>query len=325
MIATVLIAALLPLAADTIAVVNGKPITDAEIEKRAASSLLPLRQQEYDIKSKAAKEIAIERAMKSEAARRGITVDELAKREIDSRIVQPSEGEIKEMLRLLAARLPKDPAQARKEVIESLLAQKVEERTAQFNATLLAAAHFEMRMSPPRAKIAVAATDPVRGERSARVTLVEFSDFQCPYCIRSQETLREVQKKYSKDLRLVFKQFPLESLHENARMAAEASLCADDQGKFWQLHDWLFENGSTLSHDAVVAAAPTLGLDAALLGKCMDAHAHAEDVDRDIALGEKIGVGGTPTFFINGRLYAGGNSVDDFGAVIDEELRAAKK
>jgi protein-disulfide isomerase len=108
-------------------------------------------------------------------------------------------------------------------------------------------------------------------------------------------------------------------------MAAEASLCARDQGKFWQLHDWMFGNAGQLSRDAVVAAAPSLGLDAASLGKCVDDHLHAADVDRDVALGEQIGVNGTPFFFINGRLMTGGNSIDDFREVIDDELRISKK
>ena len=325
MVAALFIAAALPLRADAVAVVNGKAITAAEIDKRVASSLLPLRQQEYDIRSKAVKEIAIERAMTSEATRRGITVDELIKREVDAKVVQPDEEEIKLMLRVLASRLPKDPDEARKVVIESLRGQKIEERASQFHNEILAHANFEMRMIPPRAKIAITASDPTRGDSTARITVVEFSDFQCPYCIRSQNTLREVQKQYAKDVRLVFKQFPLQDLHEHARMAAEASLCARDQGKFWQLHDWMFENGAKLSREAVVAAAPSLSIDGASLGKCMDDHLHAADVDRDVALGEDIGVNGTPFFFINGRLLTSGNSLADFREVIDDELRIAKK
>ena len=328
MLISLCFAAALPLFAtadDPVAVINGKPITNAEIEKRAASSLLTLRQREYDIKAKAAKEIAIERAMKAEAAREGITVDALMQREVVSKAGQPDEEEIQSMLRALASRLSKDPDEARKEVIESLREQKIEERTSQYNAQLLAHAKFEMRMKPPRANLAIAATDPVRGDAAARVTVVEFSDFQCPYCIRSQETLRELQKRYAKDVRFVFKQFPLQQLHEHAQMAAEASLCAADQGKFWQLHDWMFENGAQLSRDAVLAAAPSLGLDPASLGKCMDDHRHAAAVDRDIALGEEVGVNGTPTFFVNGRLLSSGNSLDDFREVIDDELRTAKK
>jgi protein-disulfide isomerase len=324
-VVTVLIAMALPLTAraDTVAVVSGKPITAAEIDKRAATSLLRLRQQEYDIKSKAAKDIAIDRLMASEAARDGITVEALNTREVDAKVAQPVEDEINLMLRVLAARLSRDPAEARKQVIESLRAQKVAERTLQYRAELLEHAKFEMRMTPPRASIAIAATDPVRVESAAPVTLVEFSDFQCPYCGRSQQTLHELQKQYARGVRLVFKQFPLQQIHENARMAAEASLCARDQGKFWQMHDWMFENPGKLSRDAVVAAAPSLGIDAAPLGKCMDEHLHAGDIDRDLALGEQIGVNGTPSFYINGRLLTSGNSLDNFREVINEELRTA--
>jgi protein-disulfide isomerase len=312
------------LADSVVAVVNGKPITDADIEKRVLSQLTPLRQKEYDIKADAAKEIAIERLQAAEAARRGITVEELMKREIDAKVAQPSEDEIKLMMRVLATKLPASPDEARKVVIESLRAQKIDDRRTEFNNELLDHSDFEVKLTVPRAKIALAPADPVRGAAAAPVTIVEFSDFQCPYCQRSQEQLREVQKQYGEKVRIVFKQFPLEDMHEHARFAAEASLCANDQKKFWALHDWMFNNVQKLNQDAVVAAAPSLGMDAAALSKCIETHQHAKDVDADIALGNDLGVGGTPTFFINGRMMQA-SAFSDFKSVIDQELRPAKR
>lgn len=312
-------------AADVVAMLNGQPITTADIEKRTAASLMPLRQQEYDIKSNAVKAIAYERLQAAEAARRGISVDELVRLEITSRVPQPAEEEIDKMLLILRGRLPEDPKEARAAVIESLRGQKIEEREAEFRKELFAGAKFDLQLTPPRAKIALAVTDPVRGRSAAPVTLVEFSDFQCPYCSRSQETLLAVQKQYGDRLRLAFKQFPLEQIHENARVAAEASLCANDQRKFWELHDWMFANVQKLSRDDIVAAAPGLGIVVEPFSRCIDEHHHAKDVDADLALGQQIGVGGTPAFFVNGRLISGSVSVDTFREVIDEELRSAKK
>ncbi|HYS52795.1 MAG TPA: thioredoxin domain-containing protein [Thermoanaerobaculia bacterium] len=312
----------LPVAASqVVATVNGKAITARDIESRVAASLLPLRQQEYEVKAEAARAIAFERLKAAEAARRGISVDELYRLEVTSKVPAPTDGEINTMLRFLRSRLPQEPAEARAAVIESLRNQKTEQREMDFRKEIFARATFELRIQPPRAKIDVTGNDPVRGKAGAPVTIIEFSDFQCPYCGQSQETLREIEKEYAGRVRLVFKHFPLEEIHENARLAAEASLCANDQRKFWELHDWMFNNVQKLSRDQIVAAAPAMEMDASALGKCIDEHRHAKDIDADFADGQEAGVRGTPTFFVNGRLISGKPTFENFHDVIDQELR----
>lgn len=310
------------LAADSsqvVAVLNGKAITTADLEKRAAPSLLPLRQQEYQVKANAIRDIAYENLRAAEAARRGISVEELEHREIDGKVPEPKDEDIQAMLKALAGRLPQDAAQARAQAIDILRSQAREERENAFRKELFARANFEIRLTPPRARLPVAVTDPIRGKSDAPVTIVEFSDFQCPYCNRAQGTLRDVEKMYDPKVRLVFKQFPLD-IHENARLAAEASVCANDQRKFWQLHDWMFSNVDKLTRDDILAAAKELGIQPEPFARCIDEHLDAKEVDADMALGEEVGVSGTPTFFVNGRLVEG-SSADHFSEVIDEELR----
>jgi protein-disulfide isomerase len=311
--------------AQVVAVVNGQPITAAEVEERTAPSLLPLRQQEFDVRSKAAVAIAFERLQAAEAKRRGVSVEELMRIEVTDKIAPPAPERVEQMLRALRPTLSSDPAEARKQVVEALMTPAIEERQAAFQRELLAAAKYELRLAPPRVKIPVAAADPQQGRAEAPVTIVEFSDFECPYCGRSQETLRAVQKEYGERLRVIFKQFPLEEIHEHARVAAEAALCAQEQGKFWPLHDWMFANVQKLSRDEIVAAAKTLGLAEERMGQCLDQHARGKDVDADVALGQQIGVRGTPAFFVNGRLLTGALSVADFKDVIDDELRKTNK
>lgn len=307
-----------------VATVNGQPITAAELEPLIAAKLLPVRQREYDVTMEAIHEIAFERLVAAEAAHRAMTVEELLKVEVADRAPQPTEDEIKLMLRYLAARLPPDPAEARKVVVESLRNQKVQERQAAFRESLFARGNVVANVLPPRARVTVAPNDPVRGDNDSPVTILEFSDFQCPYCVRSQPTISRLTAEFEGRVRLVFKQFPLTQIHENAQVAAEASLCAGDQKKFWEMHDWLFANTSSMSRDDIVKAAPGLGLDPAVFGRCIDEHHHAKDVEADIQEGLRIGVTGTPAFFVNGRLISGGG-YEAFAAIVQQELALAAK
>jgi len=168
---------------------------------------------------------------------------------------------------------------------------------------------------------------PMMGPASARVTLVEFSDFQCPYCWKAVEKINAVLKAYPKDVKLIFKQFPLDS-HPEAQISAQAALAAQFQGKFWQLHDVMFANRTSLSRKAILAWAGGLGLDMKRFTADLDSEAVKKAVARDLADGEKAGVEGTPTVYINGQRYNGDLDLASIRPVIDSELKrvaAAKK
>ena len=158
----------------------------------------------------------------------------------------------------------------------------------------------------------------VTGPPAAPVTIVEFSDFQCPYCSQAQELVDQVAKKYGERVRVVFKQLPLD-MHPQARLAAEASLCARDQGKFEELHDWLFANSKSITVEAMKAAAPELGIDAAKLESCIAAKTHTPSVEEQLAQAVALGVSSTPSFFVNGRKVTD-RSLASFSRMIDEEL-----
>jgi protein-disulfide isomerase len=142
--------------------------------------------------------------------------------------------------------------------------------------------------------------DPMRGPANARVTIVEFSDFQCPFCAEATEQAKLLLQKYPNDVRLVFKQFPLES-HSQAALAAEASLAAQAQGKFWELHDKMYANFRSLSRVRILAWAKEIGLDLPRFTADLDSHKYASRVASEEKQGEIAGVEGTPTFFIDGH------------------------
>jgi protein-disulfide isomerase len=157
------------------------------------------------------------------------------------------------------------------------------------------------------AKVAVTVNknDHIRGNKNAKITIVEFSDIECPYCSRFHETMKQIMKAYPNDVRWVFKQFPLESMHPFARKAAEGAECAGDQGKFWEYIDKLYENQSSLSNEYIKSAALEIGLNADKFNSCLDSGKFKDKVDADMKYGQSLNVRGTPGSFINGIAIPG--------------------
>jgi protein-disulfide isomerase len=157
------------------------------------------------------------------------------------------------------------------------------------------------------------------GPADAKVTVVEFSDFQCPYCSRAATAVDQIKEKYGTRVRFLFRQFPL-PMHPNARGAAEAALAANAQGKFWEFHDKMFQNQSKLERADLEGFAKDVGLDVAAFKKALDSKTYAADVDADMKLGESVAVNGTPTMFINGARVQNPTSFEAISAQIEGAL-----
>jgi len=196
-------------------------------------------------------------------------------------------------------------------------------RTAQehYLDALKARTAVTISLDPPRLKVADGGR-PARGPEGAPIQIIEFSDFQCPFCLQAHPTVAKVLSTYGDRIRFVYRHFPLPN-HPNARPAAEAAACAAEQGKFWQYHDRLFDNQGKLGAADLKQHASALELDSAKFNACVDGHKYAQDVDDDVEAGQDVGVSGTPAFFINGRVLGGAQPFEAFKRVIDEEL--AKK
>jgi protein-disulfide isomerase len=189
--------------------------------------------------------------------------------------------------------------------------------------TALLAIPPAIAQAPPRTEIATAGF-PARGPATAPVTIVEFSDFECPFCGRLFPTLKAVENIYLDRVRIVYRQFPLRRIHPMAEKAAEAALCANEQGRFWDMHDSLFSDQEHLMVDALKARAAALKLDTAAFNACLDSGREAATIDKDIAEGTKAGVTGTPAMFINGRMLVGAQPFAAIQAIIEEELQRKK-
>ncbi len=175
---------------------------------------------------------------------------------------------------------------------------------------------------PSVRKIDVPADSPVKGPKTAKVTIVAWSDFQCPFCSRVVPTLKQIEDTYGKDVRVVFRHQPL-PFHNNAKIAAEASMAANEQGKFWPMHDKLFANQQALDRASIEKYAGELGLDLGKFKAALDNGKFAKKVDEDSAQGMAVGANGTPTFFINGREFVGAQPFEAFKGMIDEEIKKA--
>ena len=180
-------------------------------------------------------------------------------------------------------------------------------------------------MDSPRTTITVNPDDPSEGKADAAVTLVEYSDFQCPFCLRVMPTLKQLRAKYGDKIRVVWKDFPLTQIHPQAFVAAQAGNCAREQGKFWELHDKMFGNQSALQPDALKKYAADAGLDAAKFNQCLDSSKYEARVQEALSAGGRLGITSTPTVFVNGRIISGAQPIEVFQSVIDDELARGGK
>jgi len=183
---------------------------------------------------------------------------------------------------------------------------------------------IRVMIDAPRTSIDVASDDPSEGNATAPVTVVEYSDFQCPFCLRVMPTLKELRTKYGDKMRLVWKDFPLTQIHPQAFVAAQAANCAREQGKFWEYHDRLFANQQALQPEFLKKYAADIGLDAAKFNACLDSSKYEARVQESMSVGTRLGITSTPTVYVNGRMVNGAQPIDVFQSIIDEELSKAK-
>jgi protein-disulfide isomerase len=307
--------------------VDGQVVTLDELEKALAPQLAKLQEQKFQLMESKLEELIAERLLTIEAKRRGITVEELLKAEVTSKAPEVTDAEVAAFMTQNKARLQGQEAELRPKVRDYLRDQKVQASRHAFLAGLQQHAKVERFLEEPEpVRIPVSAEGAfAQGPKDAPVTIVEFSDFQCPFCSRVVATLKEVVRLYPKQVRLAFRDFPIAGLHPKAAKAAEAARCAGEQGKFWEYHDLLFGSQAQATPADFKRFAEQLKLDANNFATCLDSGKHAAAVASDVQEGTRLGITGTPTFFINGRLVVGALPLEAFQRIIDRELRRSSK
>lgn len=314
---------------DVVATVGTTSITLDQIDQKAmqepAASFgsLKLAQAIFEARRAAAEEMIGNMLIDQEAKRRSVERTVLYEQEITSKMKPVVEGDIAAWYQANQQRVQGATIDQVRAPIQSLLTQeRIQSARGAYVETLKAKTPVRMMLDPPRMTVS-AGNSPVRGPATAPVELIEFADFQCPYCLAASPTVKRVLDTYGDRVRLVYRNYPLPN-HPQARPAAEAAQCANEQGQFWPYHDRLFSEAGKLSDADLKATATALGMDAAKFNKCVDDHKYSKVVDTDAQAGNEAGVTGTPAFFINGRLLTGAQPFDVFKRLIDEELELKK-
>ncbi len=307
-----------------VATVGGTSITRAQLEEQVKAKLAEVENQRYEVLHEGLDEMIATELFKQEAKARNTTPDELVKQEVAAKVAAPTDGEIQKVYDENKEQLGGQSLdQIKPRIVEYLKGQKEQERREKFIAELKTKYKTTVSLRPPVVEVATAGRPEKGAGAKAPVTIITFSDYECPFCKRAEATVVEVMKAYGNSIRLVFRDYPL-SFHAHARKAAEAANCANAQGKFWEYHDKLFASQPALAEDNLKAYAKELGLDTAKFDDCLVKGASKAVIDKDVADGEKVGVTGTPAFFINGRMLSGAQPFEKFKEIIEDELAAKK-
>jgi protein-disulfide isomerase len=305
-----------------VATVQGQSISAEELTAAVRSELVRLEMERYQVMKRKLDELIAARLVQLEAAKRGVSPEQLEQETVEAKLTPVSPEQIKAFYEANKNRI-RQPLEQVTPRIEAHLQQQERQKHQQ---AFLRELHqrYTVTIALPAPTVDVTADDdPFLGPQDAMVTIIEFSDFQCPYCQRVQPTLKRLLQDYQGKIKLVFRDFPLRNIHPQAQKAAEAAQCAAEQQQFWPYHDRLFASAS-LQIQELKQYAQELGLQMEQFTACLDSNKYAQEVERDLQDGLNAGVNSTPSFFINGQPVSGAAAYEQFKDLIDTALAQGK-
>jgi protein-disulfide isomerase len=303
---------------EVVAEINGEKITRSELYEKEAT-LLQARYDFFQAEQKALNNLIARRLLDSEAARQHLSVEELLKREADGKVKDLTEEQLHTVYDIIGG---KESFEAmRKNIQDSVRSARVQRARAAYIDVLREKGNLLVFLAPPSADIKVG--DAARlGPANAPVQLIEFADYECPYCIKVYPEVKKLKAEFGDRISFVFKDYPL-PMHAHAQKAAEAARCAGAQDKYWPYYDRLF-SGSQLDVPQLKQMAADLGLDMNKFNPCLDAGQQAAAVQKDAAEAQKIGLSGTPSFFLNGHFFTGALPYEEMRKMVLRELTPDK-
>jgi len=301
-----------------VATIGGQTVYDDELLPTVQGQLFPLRNQEYEIKKRALDTLIEQKLLEAGAKKKGVETEKLLEREVDSKVQEPSEAELEAYYLGQKDRINGPFDEVKVQLRQTLKQAKIQQARQDYLKGLRKDADVVVLLSPPRMQVGY---DParVRGNPNAPVMIVEFSDFQCPYCHQVEPVLKDLLAKYGGKVSLAYRDLPLKQIHPQAEIAAEASRCAGEQGKYWEYHDQLF-NATKLDREALLEYARNLKLDDKQFDSCLTNGKYRADIEKDLREGMQAGITGTPAFLVNGVALSGAQPQESFARVIDQEL-----
>jgi protein-disulfide isomerase len=305
-----------------VATVQGQPIAAEDLTNALRGELLRLEIQRYQTLREKLDDLVTNKIFSLEAAQRGVSVQQFVHDEISAKIQAVTPEQVQAFYEANKNRI-RQPLEKVSEQLTSYLQQQAQEQRRQALLKELQPRYpVTVALRAPTVEVATEG-EPSLGPTNAPVTIVEFSDFQCPYCRQAQGTLKQLMTAYEGKIKLVFRDFPLRNIHPQAQKAAEAAQCAAEQQKFWPYHDKLFASTS-LQMDDLKKFAQELALNMEQFTSCLDSSKSAAGIDADMQAGQQAGVNATPTFFVNGYPLSGAASYERFKELVDTALEQAQ-
>jgi predicted DsbA family dithiol-disulfide isomerase len=309
-----------PKADDAVAKINGRIVTRSELFDKGGSTLLQQRYDNYRIEREELGRVIDGELLELEAHHRGITLAQLIEQEINSKVKDPTEEELRVFYE--GAQTDQTYDSVRAQLIARVRQTRTRKLREIFLDSLRRQAKIQILLLPPFVQVALEDA-PARGPKNAPVAFVEFADFECPFCRQMQPEIEKLLKEYNGKVALYFKDFPL-PIHPHAEKAAEAARCAAEQGAFWDYHDVLFREGSSLEVSQLKEFARALGQDTARFNACLDGGGKIPVIEKDLAQGRRLGIAGTPGFFINGHFLSGVVSYETLREVVEQQLNQGR-
>lgn len=301
------------------ALIGEEAIYDSDYLPQIQGQVYKVRQQEYQLKLKALEGAINQRLLKVEAEKQGISEEELLRREVDSKVPDPPDDEVEQRLVIQMFRGGMPSNTTKEQIAEEMKKGKIEQARDIYFAGLRERAGVQIFLPPPRLEVA---PDPgrMRGNPDAPITIVEFSDFQCPYCYQAYFTTKKILEKYGEKVKFSYRDMPLAGVEADPNGTAAAARCAGEQGKYWEYHDMLFENQDDVGPRAFREFAGDLNLDGAKFESCLESAKFRTSIQKDFQEGLQLGITGTPYFFINGIPLNGARPQPEFERIIESEL-----
>lgn len=301
--------------------VGGKQIMIAELDKASKSSLIPLQAEIYQVRKTFLDQMVSDALYQLEAEAQGKSADEIKKSLLNRDAIAVSEGDIQKFYQDNKYYFKDQPLEGIKEPIrQRIIDTKARDLERQVVSGLRKKFGVEVFLQEPKLEIETRIS-PARGPQNAKITLNEFSDFQCPYCARFSDTVNQLVADFPVDVRHVFHHNPL-PMHSNAMAAHHASVCAQRQGKFWEFRDILFDHQAALAPTELRTYAESIGINLGDYDKCVADSSIDEQLSEEVSYATSVGADGTPTSFLNGRLLSGARPYEEVKAMVEEILQS---
>ena len=311
-----------------LAVIDGQAIYEDQLPAKEVTQLQRMMAQVYGVKLRALHETLDQKLIDAAAKKKGVSEEDLYKSEVLSKVPEPTDDQVKASYQSRQDLKNSSFDEVKDRVRRDLKNEAIQQQRNAFIQGLWQLAvndgELSILLAPPRIEITPDGSR-MRGDPKAPITIVEFSDFSCPFCLKAEASISAVMAQYPGQVKLSYRDFPLRELHPNAERAAEAARCAGEQDKFWEYHDQLFANQKRQDPEGLMDDARALNLDEPKFAACLSSGRYRQQIDQDVQMGSRAGIEATPGFYINDTFVNGAQPPEVYERIVDQKLAALKE